>query len=120
MKPTCYIIICVLFLMACNESRKAQPSTVVEDEKVEDSYYQEKADSVYQELLKRVKEEKKTIKEPSTRSASKTSRSRSSSSSRRKYKEPDNMRGFDPASEDDMDDNGMSRYMENDDERGWN
>ena len=32
---------------------------------------------------------------------------------------PDNMRGFDPASEDDMDDNGMSRYMENNDEGGW-
>lgn len=32
----------------------------------------------------------------------------------------DNMRGFDPASEDDMDDNGMSRYMENYDEEGWN
>ena len=32
----------------------------------------------------------------------------------------DNMRGFDPASEDDMDDNGMSRYMENDDDAGWN
>ena len=31
---------------------------------------------------------------------------------------PDNMRGFDPASEDDMEDNGMSRYMENDDEEG--
>ncbi len=31
----------------------------------------------------------------------------------------DNMRGFDPASEDDMPDNGMSRYMENDDEEGW-
>ena len=31
----------------------------------------------------------------------------------------DNMRGFDPASEDDMDDNGMSRYIENDDEDGW-
>ena len=31
----------------------------------------------------------------------------------------DNMCGFDPASEDDMDDNGMSRYMENDDEEGW-
>ena len=27
--------------------------------------------------------------------------------------------GDDPASEDDMDDNGMSRYMENDDEEGW-
>ena len=31
----------------------------------------------------------------------------------------DNMRGFDPASEDDMEDNGMSRYMENNDEGGW-
>lgn len=30
-----------------------------------------------------------------------------------------NMRGFDPRSEDDMDDNGMSRYMENNDEEGW-
>lgn len=33
--------------------------------------------------------------------------------------QPDNMRGFDPASEDDMDDNGMSRYMENYDDEGW-
>ena len=33
--------------------------------------------------------------------------------------EHDNMRGFDPASEDDMEDNGMSRYMENNDEEGW-
>ena len=31
----------------------------------------------------------------------------------------DNMRGFDPPSEDDMDDNGMSRYMVNNDEEGW-
>lgn len=31
----------------------------------------------------------------------------------------DNMRGFDPASEDDMDDNGMSRYMEANDDEGW-
>jgi hypothetical protein len=29
------------------------------------------------------------------------------------------MRGFDPASEDDMDDNGMRRFMENNDEEGW-
>ena len=41
-----------------------------------------------------------------------------SSSSKHEYHEPDNMRGFDPASEDDMDDNGMSRYMENNDEEG--
>ena len=31
----------------------------------------------------------------------------------------DNMRGWDPASEDDSNDNGMSRYMENNDEEGW-
>lgn len=30
-----------------------------------------------------------------------------------------NMRGFDPASEDDLPDNGMNRYMENNDEEGW-
>ena len=31
----------------------------------------------------------------------------------------DNMRGFDPASEDDMEDSGISRYMDNNDEKGW-
>ena len=31
----------------------------------------------------------------------------------------DNMRGFDTASEDDMDDNGMSRSMETNEEEGW-
>jgi|GEM_PF-1944371 len=29
------------------------------------------------------------------------------------------LRGFDPASEDDFEDNGMTRYMENTDEKGW-
>ena len=45
----------------------------------------------------------------------------SSSSLSRTYKSNnyDNMRGFDPASEEDMDDNGMSRYMDNNDEGGW-
>ena len=27
--------------------------------------------------------------------------------------------GDDPVSEDDLDDNGMNRYMENNDEEGW-
>lgn len=48
--------------------------------------------------------------------ASVGSRSSGVSSSRR---EVDNMRGWDPASEDDMDDNGIDRYMENNDEEGW-
>ena len=29
------------------------------------------------------------------------------------------MRGFDPTMEDDMEDNGMTRYMEVYDEEGW-
>lgn len=37
----------------------------------------------------------------------------------RNAEDEDNLRGFDPASEDDMLDNGMRRYMENDDEEGW-
>ena len=54
---------------------------------------------------------------PSTATPSAPSRPvRSSSKSSDSY---DNMRGFDPASEDDIDDNGMSRYMENNDDEGW-
>lgn len=34
-------------------------------------------------------------------------------------REYDNMRGFDPAWEDDMEDNGMRRFMENNDDEGW-
>jgi len=35
------------------------------------------------------------------------------------HNDADNLRGWDPASEDDTHDNGMRRYMENDDEEGW-
>lgn len=34
-------------------------------------------------------------------------------------KRDDNMRGWDPASEDDSHDNGISCWSENNDERGW-
>ena len=52
-------------------------------------------------------------------SPSSVSSSSSSSTHSHKSSHYDNMRGFDPASEDDMEDNGMSRYMENNDEEGW-
>ncbi len=48
-----------------------------------------------------------------------TPKHHNSSSSYKLKVNNDNMRGFDPASEDDMPDNGMSRYMENNDEEGW-
>ena len=57
--------------------------------------------------------EEKSVKKTSTSSRSKTyTPSRSND-------DYDNIRGFDPASEDDMDDNGMSRYMDNYDDEGW-
>ena len=43
----------------------------------------------------------------------------SSSSRNSSYQPSDNMRGFDPRSEDDMDDNGMSRYMNAYDDEDW-
>ena len=52
-------------------------------------------------------------------SANESTTSIAPSSSREEYHKPDNMRGFDPASEDDMDDNGMTRFMEVNDEEGW-
>ena len=58
-----------------------------------------------------------TISEPIDQKPVNTQSSNYSRDSREK--ETDNMRGFDPASEDDMEDNGMSRYMENNDEEGW-
>ena len=52
-------------------------------------------------------------------SSSPVKSSPSTSSRHHKSSEYDNMRGFDPASEDDTEDNGMRRYMENNDEEGW-
>ena len=42
-----------------------------------------------------------------------------SSSKKSSYKPNDNMQRFDPPSEDDMDDNGMSRYMNAYDDEDW-
>ena len=57
-----------------------------------------------------------SVQEETPKTAAPVSSSSSQSHQSDSY---DNMRGFDPASEDDMDDNGMSRYMENDDDEGW-
>ena len=51
--------------------------------------------------------------------ASETPPAAKSASSQSSVTSHDNMRGFDPASEDDMDDNGMSRYFDNTDDDGW-
>jgi hypothetical protein len=59
------------------------------------------------------------IKDETSKAGEKSSSPANSSSSHsHRSSNYENMRGFDPASEDDMDDKGMSRYMENNDEEG--
>ena len=104
------IIICVaMLLLSCGNGRKNEApidgghgigidtATVNEIKHYEDSI-----------RTKESANESTTSMAPST-----------SSSSREEYHKPDNMRGFDPASEDNMDDNGMTRFMEVNDEEGW-
>ncbi len=102
------VILMVTFISCGNKSRQAEPIIYDDQPEVELSDPDTISSSVQNEGNK-VEE----IPSSSVKSSSSTS-SRSHKSS-----EYDNMRGFDPASEDDMEDNGMSRYMENNDEEGW-
>ena len=74
------------------------------------------SEEAYQRLDTAVTEEVKSKLEEVKVS---TPASSASSGSHKPNGQIDNMRGFDPASEDDMEDNGMSRYMENNDDEGW-
>lgn len=134
MKYPAFLLTALLFLSCTNVNKREYPSAEMDVER-EDAQTEMLADTAKNETSSE-EERAKDIPSPasasekgSTTSSSSTSSrssatgkkassatsSRSSSSSR--YS--DNMRGFDPASEDDMDDNGMSRYMENDDDEGW-
>ena len=100
----------VLFLLSCGNRKSSSDLLPVERETVlADTTSEEKVlnDSAPAKVEK--SEQKTSI--PEVRSVPSKRKSQDAS-----Y---DNMRGFDPASEDDTDDNGMSRYMENDDDEGW-
>ena len=104
------IILFVALLLSCGEQKKQRE---VEWSSVE---VEESRDTVLvQDTVKTEsapKEDEKPAKEPVSSSSG------SVRSSSKKYND-DNLRGWDPAYEDDMDDKGMSRYMENNDEEGW-
>ena len=111
MKNRWLILLAVLLLLSCgNKAKSDLPVTDVEEGWGE-HYQKELEDSLDSEKTLIDEAEKETVSSP----ASVSSRSGSS----RSHSSSDNMRGFDPASEDDMDDNGMRRYMENNDEEGW-
>ena len=110
MKKKFIVIMSVMLLLACGNNKTHQAEQVLYDGQPD--VEQSEPDTIAPSHQKEVPEEKEKTS---------TSVSSSSVSSSRTHKSGscDNMRGFDPASEDDMDDNGMSRYMENNDEEGW-
>jgi len=103
MRTVLNIIIFTILLISC--SNKKRP---VEYKVQDNSIYEVKNSS---EVID------SAIKESKQQNPVKTVRS--SDYNDQDYDDSDNLRGFDPPSEDDMDDNGMSRYMENNDEEGW-
>ena len=101
-----FIVLQSAFLANCKGCHETPPQTSTEEN------VSEWPPKIEVDTIVEAKQEVEEKKEPA-------SPSRSTRSSSRSYHD-DNMRGFDPASEDDIDDNGMSRYMENYDEEGWN
>ena len=59
------------------------------------------------------------VEKDSTQSVAGNSQSSTSNVNFGRLNQEKNMRGFEPASENDMNDNGMSRYMETTDDEGW-
>lgn len=107
MRKALVILALSLLLLSCQNKSRKDYSNTPEETHSEESYQQPDTAVTEEE-----KDKQEDVKAPSTSTASSSSHSHESST----Y---DNMRGFDPASEDDMEDNGMSRYMENNDEEGW-
>ena len=112
-------ILLFLLLLSCQNKSRQEYSPTLKKTRSEKSYQQ--PDTA---VTKEVKGQQEEVKVSSTPISSASSRSHESSSYDRSATKGDacqskNMRGFDPASEDDMDDNGMSRYMDNYDDSGW-
>lgn len=104
MKKTFCLLLTLVLLLACSNgvSRRQLPT---------ENDNRHVLFETYEKTIAR--RPKASTSQSASSSATKRSTTRTSSSTH------DNMRGFDPASEDDTDDNGMSRYMENTDDEGW-
>ena len=110
MKNTIIVILTVLLLLACGNNKARQTESVVFDNQAD--VEQTEPDTIASSFREGVPDVEEKPSKPISSSSASSSRSHKSSGN-------DNMHGFDPASEDDMDDNGMRRYMENNDEEGW-
>lgn len=110
LKKLFFLGLVAVLLVSCG-GRNARPVTTNEEENPVQTLPERAGDTVEASPTFEEKPVKSTPSAPAS--------STSTSTEKKTMTEPDNMRGFDPASEDDMDDNGMSRYMENNDEEGW-
>ena len=111
MKKLGLIFTAVVILLSCGNKDKSDLPLSDVEEGWGERYQKELEDSLARE---------KALHEETTKeSATKPMSASSSSGSSGVHSSSDSMRGFDPASEDDMEDNGMRRYMENNDEEGW-
>ena len=119
MKKVVGLFVLASLLLSCGDKSSHVSPSMVEDS-VSESYESEGTDSASKEVIEMsIEEENKAASNrPKTVSPS-PDRYKRKANRHVKESEYDNMRGFDPASEDDMDDNGMSRYMENNDDEGW-
>ncbi len=107
-----------IFLLSCG-NKEPQPADFFDIEQYESSMSVDSLDSPY------IPPRDSVVTPPPAATTPQQSASSSRSSSSYNYEDnsreddDDNMRGWDPPSEDDLDDNGMSRYMENNDDEGW-
>ncbi len=99
----CLLATLVLALVSC--SNRKQPSE-----------YYSRSSSSYDSYTETVKHDSGKYESTAPKS---TESYNSLGRSRHEDKELDNLRGFDPASEDDMDDNGMQRYFDANDDESW-
>lgn len=111
MKRYLFIFIAAGLLMSCVNGRRQQ-STGIEKR-------WSRLDTVSHDSTPQVASQKDAAENPPKDKTANIVNSSTKRSLKGSTKASDNMRGFDPASEDDMDDNGMSRYFDNNDEEGW-
>ena len=106
MKKIVIVVLSMMLLSACGNGKRQAEQNVYEKKRIVEQTELDSMGASYKEEVPKVEVITATVISPSSPRSHKTSNN-------------DNMRGFDPASEDDMDDNGMSRYMENYDDEGW-
>ncbi len=103
MKKFLYILIIAFLLISCGKKKPVYS---------EDTTQINVSESVDTLVVDTVCEKKEVV-------ATSQAPAKTTNPSHTRYKPKDNMHGFDPASEDDSDDNGMTRYMEVNDDEGW-